>query len=170
MRHANELLSKMDFSLHGAIAHTSNMFVVEGSGEVPYTTFECWKTGESKELGNVKTSADGVFVRLEEMQSQKMIHLSELPLAGKIRIYTCKRVGTSSQPLSAGGRKRVRPQNDGGEKKSVISFEELDVSKGLLKWTKPELEAYLIHQKTGNKLELIRCIQEHMATSGTTLH
>ena len=75
---------------------------------------ECWKTGESKELGNIKISADGVFVRLEEMQSQKMICLSELPLAGKIRaIY--KRIGTSSQPLSTGGRKRVRPQNDGGK-------------------------------------------------------
>ena len=146
MRHANELLSKMDFSLHGAIAHASNMFVVEGSGEVPYTTFECWKTGESKELGNVKTSADGVFVRLEEMQSQKMIHLSELPLAGKIRgIY--KRVGTSSQPLSADGHKRVRPQNDGENNNSKISFEEYDVSNKLLKWTKPELEAYLTRSR-----------------------
>ena len=37
MRHTNELLSKMDFSLDGAIAHASN---VEGSGEVPYATFE----------------------------------------------------------------------------------------------------------------------------------
>ena len=26
-------------SLDGAIAHASNMFVVEGSGEVPYATF-----------------------------------------------------------------------------------------------------------------------------------
>ena len=39
LRHANELLSKMVFSLDGAIDHTSNMFVVEGSGEVPYATF-----------------------------------------------------------------------------------------------------------------------------------
>ena len=39
MRHANELLSKMVFSLDGAIDHASNMFVVEGSGEVPYATF-----------------------------------------------------------------------------------------------------------------------------------
>ena len=120
----------------------------------------------------MKISADGVFVRLEEMPSQKMIRLSKLPLAGKIRaIY--KRIGTSSQPLSTGGRKRVRPQNDRGKKKSRISFEELDVSKELLKWTKPELEAYLIHhqiKRTGNKPELIRHIQEHMATSGTTLH
>ena len=54
-----------------------------------------------------------------------------------------------------------------------ISFEELDVSKELLKWTKPELEAYLIHhhiKETGNKPELIGRIQEHKATSGTTLH
>ena len=94
-----------------------------------------------------------------------MILLSELPLARKIRAIF-KRVGTSSQPLSTGGRKRVRPQNDGGKKKSRISFEELDVSKELLKWTKPELEAYLIYhqiKKTGTKPELIRRIQEHMA-------
>ena len=96
-RHSNELLSKMDFSFDGAIAHASNMLVAEGSGDVPHATFEpsfytgwahtrkntnpdlttkvtnviheCWKTGESKKLGNVKISADGVFVRLEEMQS-----------------------------------------------------------------------------------------------------
>ena len=35
MRHDNDLLSKMGFSLDGAIAHASNMFVVEGSGEQP---------------------------------------------------------------------------------------------------------------------------------------
>ena len=41
--------------------------------------------------------------------------------------------------------KRGRPASDGGKKKSRINFDELDVSKDLLKWTKSELEAYLIH-------------------------
>ena len=53
-----------------------------------------------------------------------------------------------------------------GKKKSRVNLDELDVSKDLLKWTKPELEAYLVHhhiKKTGNKPELIRRIQEHMA-------
>ena len=131
-------------------AHTRKNINPKVTTKVTNVIHKCWKTGESKELGNVKISADGVFVRLEEMPSQKMIRSSELPLAGKIRaIY--KRIGTSSQPLSTGGRKQVRLQNDRG-KKSRISFEELDVSKELLKWTKPELEAYLIHhqiKKTG---------------------
>ena len=52
------------------------------------------------------------------------------------------------------------------KKKSRVNLDEFDVSKDLLKWTKPELEAYLVHhhiKKTGNKSELIRHIQEHMA-------
>ena len=35
--------------------------------------------------GKAKISADGVFARLEEMEKQKAIRLSELPLSGKIR-------------------------------------------------------------------------------------
>ena len=70
------------------------------------------------------------------------------------------------QALLAGGLKLGRPHSDGGKKKSRVNFDEFDVSKNLLKWTKPELEAYLVHhhiKKTGNKPELIRHIQEHMA-------
>ena len=33
----------------------------------------------------MKISVDGVFARLDELQLQKAIRLSELPLAGKIR-------------------------------------------------------------------------------------
>ena len=66
-------------------AHTRKNINPELTTKVTNVIHECWKTGESKELGNVKISADGVFVRLEEVQSQKMIRLSELPLAGKIR-------------------------------------------------------------------------------------
>eukprot|EP00731_Ephydatia_muelleri_P018844 Em0011g884a len=185
MRHANELLSKMDLSVDDAIAHASNIFV-DGTGEIPYATFEpnfysgwaqtrknmhpeltfeCWKAGECRESGRVKISADGVYARLEEMQLQKIICLSELPLVGKIRaVY--QSIGTKSQDLLAGGRKRGRPHSDEGKKKSRVNLDELDVSKDLLKWTKPELEAYLVHhhiKKTGNKPELIRRVQEHMA-------
>ena len=52
-RHANELLSKMDLSVDGAIAHASNIFVddngaiahasnifVDDTDEIPYTIFE----------------------------------------------------------------------------------------------------------------------------------
>lgn len=104
MRHANELLSKTNLSVDGAIARASEIFVDNG-GEIPYATFkpnfysgwahirknmhseltsrvthvidnECWKAGECKDSGKVKISADGVFARLEEMQSQKIIRLS----------------------------------------------------------------------------------------------
>ncbi|KAL5489267.1 hypothetical protein EMCRGX_G018338 [Ephydatia muelleri] len=149
MRHANELLSKMDLSVDGAIAHASNIFV-DDAGEIPYATFEpnfysvLGKAGECKDSGKVKISADGVYARLEEMQSQKIIRLSELPLVGKIRaVY--QSIGTKSQALLAGGCKRGRPHSDGGKKKSRANFDKLDVSKNLLKWTKPELEAFLVH-------------------------
>ena len=102
MRHANELLSKMNLSVDGAIARASDIFVDDG--EIPYATFEsnfysgwahtrknmhpeltstvneCWKARECKDSGKVKISADGVIARLEEMQTQKIICLSELPL------------------------------------------------------------------------------------------
>ena len=108
----------------------------------------------------MKISADGVYAQLEEMQLQTIIHLSELPLVGKIcAVY--QSIGTKSQDLLAGGRKRGRPHSDEGQKKSRINLDELDVSKDLLKWTKPELEAYLVHhhiKKTGNKPELIKRI------------
>ena len=110
MKHADQLLSRMDFSVEGAIDRALSMF----DTEVMYATFEsncysgwahtrkcmhpeltsnvnsiihqCWKDGESIELGKVKISIDGVFARLDEMQLQKVIRLSELPLAGKIRV------------------------------------------------------------------------------------
>ena len=99
------------------------------------------------------------------MQSQKMIRLSELQLVRKI-CAVCQSIGTKSQALLGGGRKRGRPSSDGGKKKSRVNYDRLDVSKDLLKWTKPELEAYLVHhhiKKTGNKPEFIRRIQKHMA-------
>ena len=46
----------------------------------------------------MKISADGVFSRLEEMEIQKVIKLSQLPLPGKIRaVYqTIGRMPTST--------------------------------------------------------------------------
>ena len=49
------------------------------------TKAACWKAGESIDQGKVKISVDGVFARLDELQLQKVIRLSELPLPGKIR-------------------------------------------------------------------------------------
>ena len=137
----------------------------ELTSTVIHIIHECWKAGECRDSGRVKISADGVYARLEEMQLQKIIRLSELPRVGKIcAVY--QSIGTKSQDLLAGGRKRGRPHSDEGKKKSRVNLDELDVSKDLLKWTKPELEAYLVHhhiKKTGNKPELIRRVQEHMA-------
>ena len=106
MRRANELLAGMDFSINRVIDQANNMFGTESS----YATFEanfhsdwartrknmhlelntkvksiiheCWKTGESKEQGKVKNSADGVISRIDELQLKKAIRLSELLLAG----------------------------------------------------------------------------------------
>ena len=46
--------------------------------------FRIYKGIKSNDLGKVKISVDGVFARLDELQLQKAIRLSELPLAGKI--------------------------------------------------------------------------------------
>ena len=46
----------------------------------------------------MKISADGVFTRLKEMQSQKIIHLSEQPLDGKIRgVYLSRSEGDQEE-------------------------------------------------------------------------
>ena len=85
MKHADQPLSRMDFSVEGAIDRASSMF----DTEVTYATIEskfysgwahtrkcmhpeltskvnsiihqCWKAGESTELGKVKISVDGVL-------------------------------------------------------------------------------------------------------------
>ena len=69
---------------------------------------------------------------------------------------------------STSGCKSGRPQSEGsiGTKQKVrVSFEELDLAKDLSLWKKPELQAYLSHygmKKSGNKPELIKCIEEYM--------
>ena len=129
---------------------------------------ECWKAGESKDQGKVKISADGVFARLDELQLQKAIRLSELPLAGKIKgVY--QSIGRKSEAPKASSSKRARPCGDEGssgrQKKVKISFENLDMEKDLSTWKKEELEVYLSHhhiKKTGNKPELIRRVTDHV--------
>ena len=149
MKYANQLLAKIDFTVRGAIDQASSMFQMEGSSQIPFASFEpnfypgwahtrkyihpelttkvssviheCWKAGENKSSGKVKISADGVFERLEEMQSH---NLSELPVVGKIRaVYQ----SIGKKPLaSIGGRKRGRPQDTGSggrNTKSRVSFE-----------------------------------------------
>ena len=118
----------------------------------------------------MKISADGVFERLEEMLSQNLIRLSELPVVGKIRaVY--QSVGNKPQ-ASIGVRKRGRPHVSGSgdcrgrNVKNRVSFEQLDVGKELSTWKKPELEGYLHHfqlKKSGNKTDLIKRVEEHMA-------
>ena len=113
-------------------------------------------------------SADGVFARLDELQLQKAIRLSELPLAGKIKgVY--QSIGRKSEAPKASSSKRARPCGDEGssgrQKKVKISFENLDMEKDLSTWKKEELEVYLSHhhiKKTGNKPELIRRVTDHV--------
>ena len=70
----------------------------------------CWKVGDSKGQGK---RTDGVFARLDELQLQKAITLSELPLVGKMRgVY--HRIGRKCEPQKAAGYKRARPEGDGG--------------------------------------------------------
>ena len=192
MKHANQLLSRMDFSVEGAVDRASSMF----NTEVTYATFEsnfyagwahtrkcmhpeltskvsgiihqCWQAGNSTELGKVKISVDGVFARLDEMQLQKVIRISELPLAGNIRsVY--QSIGRKPEAPRAAGRKRGRMQgSDGptsGQKKARITYEQLDLGKNVSQWKKHELEAYLCHHriaKTGNKPELVMRVSEHI--------
>ena len=128
---------------------------------------------KSNDLGKVKISVDGVFVRLDELQLQKAIRLSELPLAGKIRaVY--QTIGSKTKAPRAVGYKRGRLQEDGGptsrQKKARVTYEELDFEKNLSKWKKPKLEAYLSHHKIAmsvNKPELFRRVSNHMHTTTT---
>ena len=118
----------------------------------------------------MKISVDGVFARLDEMQLQKVIRLSALPLAGKIRaVY--QSIGRKAEAPRAGS-KRGRMQGCHGptsmQKKARITYEQLDAEKDLSQWKKQKLEAYLGHHKiakTGNKLELLMCVSEHMHTT-----
>ena len=82
----------------------------------------------------MKISVDGVFVRLDELQLQKAIRLSELPFAEKIRaVY--QTIGSKTEAPRAVGYKRKRLQEDGGptsrQKKASVTYEELDFEKNL---------------------------------------
>ena len=57
----------------------------ELTSKVSHIIHQCWNTGESTKLGKVKIFVDSVFSRLNELLQQKVLRLSELPLAGKIR-------------------------------------------------------------------------------------
>ena len=90
------------------------------------------RLGENKNTGTVKISADGVFARLEEMQLHNLIHLSELPLVGKIYVVY-QSIGKKPQ-ASIGGHKCGRPQDISGGGRNTkfrVSFEQLDVGKDL---------------------------------------
>eukprot|EP00731_Ephydatia_muelleri_P022919 Em0015g502a len=110
-----------------------------------------------------------IAMRLDELQSQKMIRLSELPVAGKIRVVY-QTIGRQSEPKLS-DRKRGRSQRNettqGRQKKARMTFEDLKFDKDLSQWKKEELQTYLCHhniKKTGNKSELVRRITEYMKT------
>ena len=94
---------------------------VELITKVKSVNHECWRAGENNELGKVKNSAAGVYDRLKEMQLQKTIRLSELPLPGKI-LVVYKGIGSKPQAPSAGSYKRGRPLSNAdisGRKKAI---------------------------------------------------
>ena len=136
------------------------------------TKAACWKAGESIDQGKVKISVDGAFARLDELQLQKVIRLSERPLPGKIRaVY--QTIGSKTEAPSAVG-KRGRPQKydgpTGRQKKARITYGELDFEKSLSKWKKPELEVFLTHHKmtkSGNKPELLKRVSDHIDSTAT---
>ena len=192
MRHADKLLGQMNLTVSGAIDRASHI----GTGEeVVFATFEpnfssgwayvkknmqpelttrvktiineCWKVGESKEQGKEKISVDGVFSRLEEMEKQKAIRLSELPLSGKLRaVYQTIGQMTEVSTSTSGCKCGRQPQTGGSigtkQKKARVSFEDLDLAKDLSLWKKPELQAYYGMKKLGNKPELIKHIEEYI--------
>ena len=91
--------------------------------------------------------------RLDEMQLQKAIRLSELPLPGMIRaVY--QRIGSKPQAESVGmkrGRPRADDEEQYGEKKVKVSYLDCDMQKDITKWTKLELHAYLCHHSLKKK-------------------
>ena len=96
----------------------------------------------------MKISVDGVFSRLDELQQQKEIRLSELPLAGKIRaVY--QSIGRKQQAPRAAGCKHGRMLGSdesvptSRQKKARVTYEQLDLEKNLSQWRKQELEACL---------------------------
>ena len=79
----------------------------ELTSKVSHIIHQCWKAGESTKLGKVKMSVNSVFFRLNELLQQKVIRLSELPLAGKIRaVY--QSIGREPQAPCAAGCKHGR--------------------------------------------------------------
>ncbi|KAL5484080.1 hypothetical protein EMCRGX_G020524 [Ephydatia muelleri] len=158
MRHADKRLAQMNLTVHGAIDRAS--FIGTGD-EMPFTTFEsnfysAWayarKNMHPKLTTKVKTIINECWKA--EMEIQKVIKLSELPLPGKTlavyqtigRIPKCQillLVNISVEGLNL--KDQLVPRR---------SFEELDLAKGLLSWKKLELMAYLSHYnitKSGNK-------------------
>ena len=89
--------------------HTRKCIHPELTSKVNSIIHQCWKVVESTKLGKVKISVDSVFSRLDELHQQKVIRLSELTLAGKIRaVY--QSIGRKPQVPRAAGCKHGRMQ------------------------------------------------------------
>eukprot|EP00731_Ephydatia_muelleri_P015443 Em0008g1163a len=104
MRHADQLLAKMDFSIADAIDRTASMHL----GKQNDSSVQDSRRQERAQ--QVMFLADCVYDRLEDMQLQKTISLSELPLPVKIgAVYQC--IGCKPQAPPAGsGYKHGRPE------------------------------------------------------------
>lgn len=147
-------------------AHIRKCMHPELTSKVMTIIHQCWKAGESNDLGKVKISHDGVFARLDELQLQKAIRLSELPLAWTIRaVY--QTIDSKTEAPRAVGYKRKKVVD---RLQAKVAYQELDFEKNLSKWKKHELETYLSHHKIakpGNKPELFRSVSNHMHTTTT---
>ena len=79
------------------------------------------------------------------MEKQKAIRLSELPLSGKLRaVYQTIGQMTEVSTSTSGCKRGRQPQTGGSigtkQKKTRVSFEDLDLAKDLSLWKKPELQ------------------------------
>ena len=127
MRFCLQVLSPIFFP---GWAHIRKNIHPELTNQVSSVIHECWKAGENKGTGKVKISADGVFERLEGMQSHNLIRLSELPVVGKIRaVY--KSVGNKPQ-ASIGVRKRGKPHDFGSVAGLEIAVDTLAISEQII--------------------------------------
>ena len=132
----------------------------------------CWQ--EKIIARRAKVSAEAaVVVRLTDEHVAGRIRLTELPVVGQVRT-SYQAIGQSKDVPggSAQGKKRrghsykdLSNDEPAQKKKQKMSHTTFDWSKPLLKWSKPQLQTYLIEHivnKTGNKPELIERVKACM--------
>ena len=84
---------------------------VTSAGKQQVQFYNCLGQKTPSACVSIPLCHDGVFARLDELQLQKVIRLSELPLVGTIRgVY--QRIDRKSEPPKAAGYKHARPEGD----------------------------------------------------------